>query len=409
VAGINRRHAPIGSRRWILSLAALTGTTALSIDMSLPAQPTFASEFSITPDVAQLTLGLFLAGFALGQLVTGFLSDALGRRPVLLAGLAVFTAAGVACASAPSIEFLLAARIVQGLGAAASPVMARAMVRDTQPAAGAARMLSTIMAVIALAPMLAPSLGGFLLTHIAWQAIFVALAAIGVLFSAMSAFTLPETLPPERRVPLSLRSIFASFALFFRTPGTLIPTVLVCLSFAGQFAFIADLPFVLIERFQVRSDVFGLYFAATALALMLGSIGGRRWLLRHSPERVLATGALTLCAGGVLAALGVGLAALGRFGLMVPALVYFVGIGLTSPSATATAMHPVPEIAGTASATIGALTMLTGATSGYVTTRIGGNDPGTLGRVMGSVGLIAAAIVLCTKRRAARSARSTTR
>jgi DHA1 family bicyclomycin/chloramphenicol resistance-like MFS transporter len=369
--------------------------------MCLPAQPTLARELAVPPEIAQLTLGLFLAGFAVGQLVVGFLSDALGRRGVLLAGLAVFTIAGVACASTSSIELLLAARVVQGLGAAASPVIARAMVRDTQPAAGAARMLSTIMAVLALAPMLAPLVGGFLLAHFAWQAIFVMLAAIGVLFSALSAFTLPETLPPERRVPLSIGATLAGFARFFRARGTLVPTLLVCLSFAGQFAFIADSPHVLIDRFSVSPNTFGFYLAAPALALMIGSITGRHRLVRQLPARVLASGALTLCAGGLLVALGVQLPVLGPFGLVVPAVVYFFGIGLTSPSATAIAMQPVPEIAGTASGSIGALTMLAGATSGYFTTHIGGNDPRTLGLVMGSVGLIAALVMLRAKLRAA--------
>jgi MFS transporter, DHA1 family, multidrug resistance protein len=389
----------IGSRRWVLSLAALTGTTALSIDMSLPAQPTLGRELQVSPEVAQLTLGLFLVGFAVGQLIAGFLSDALGRRRVLLAGLAVFTLAGIACAAAPSIELLLAARVVQGLGSAASPVIARAMVRDTQPAAGAARMLSTILAVLALAPMLAPLLGGFLLTHLGWQAIFVALAAIGVVFSAMSALTLSETLPPERRVALSVAATLAGFARFFRAKGTGVPTLLVCLSFAGQFAFIADSPFVLIDGFHVSSDAFGFYFGAAALALMLGSMSGRRRLQHDPPARVLAAGALTLCAGGVLVAIGVRVPGLAQLGLIAPVLVYFFGIGLTSPSATAIAMQPVPEIAGAASAMIGALTMLAGATSGYLTTHIGGRDPHMLGLVMAGVGVTAAAVMAWRPRR----------
>jgi MFS transporter, DHA1 family, multidrug resistance protein len=377
----------------VLSLAALTGTTALSIDMSLPAQPTLGRELHVSPEVAQLTLGLFLVGFAVGQLIAGFLSDALGRRRVLLAGLALFTVAGLACAAAPSIELLLVARVVQGLGSAASPVIARAMVRDTQPAAGAARMLSTILAVLALAPMLAPLAGGVLLTHAGWQAIFVTLAVIGVGFTAMSALTLPETLPPERRVALSLASTLAGFARFFRAPGTGVPTLLVCLTFAGQFAFIADSPFVLIDGFHVSSDAFGFYFGAAALALMLGSMSGRRRLQHDPPARVLAAGAWTLCVGGVLVAVGVRVPGLAQLGLIAPVLVYFFGIGLTSPSATAIAMQPVPEIAGAASAMIGALTMLAGATSGYVTTHLGGRDPHTLGLVMGGVGLTAAAVV----------------
>ncbi len=401
MTGGDRLRARIGSRRWVISLAALTGTTALSIDMSLPAQPTLVRELSVTPEVAQLTLGLFLAGYAIGQLVFGFLSDALGRRRVLLAGLAVFTIAGVACATASSIGFLLAARAVQGVGSAASPVIARAMVRDTQPAADAARMLSTIMAVLALAPMLAPLVGGFLLSHVAWQAIFAMLAVIGAAFFAMSALTLPETLPRERRARLSAGSTLAGFARFFRARGTLVPTAVVCLSFAGQFAFIAASPFVLIDRFAVSPDAFGFYFGATALALMAGSVTGRRRLLRDPPARVLAAGALTLCAGGVLVAIGVRIAALGRYGLVAPVVIYFFGIGLAAPSATAIAMQPVPEIAGTASATIGALTMIAGALSGYVTTQIGGSDPATLGLVMGGVGVVAAAVMVRARQLAA--------
>lgn len=385
-----RLHARVGSRRWVASLAALTGTTALSIDMSLPAQPTLEAAFHVAPATAQLTLGLFLAGFAAGQLVSGFLSDAFGRRRVLLAGLAVFTLGGVACVLAPSIEVLLAARVVQGLGSAASPVIARAMVRDTQPAAGAARMLSTIMAVLALAPMLAPTIGSVLLAHLAWQAIFGMLALIGLAWSAMAALTLPETLPPERRVPLSGRSLLASFARFFRAPGTRVPTLLVCLSFAGQFAFIASSPFVLIEGFGVSERAFSVYFGLTALALMLGASTGRRYLQHAPPQRVLAAGALTLCVGGVLVALAVRLPGLAQYGLIAPAAIYFFGVGLTSPSGTAIAMQPVPEIAGAASAMIGALTMLAGATSGWLTTHLGAQDPHVVGLMMCIMGVLAA-------------------
>jgi DHA1 family bicyclomycin/chloramphenicol resistance-like MFS transporter len=400
----HRLRSPIGSRRWVATLAALTGTTALSIDMSLPAQPTLARELAVAPEVAQLTLGLYLAGFALGQLVVGSLSDALGRRRVLLAGLAVFVAAGVACAAAPTIAILLAARVVQGFGSAAPPVVARAMVRDTQPAASAARTLSTIMAVLAIAPMVAPAIGGFLLGQLGWQAIFAALAAVGVGFGALALLTLPETLPPERRVPLSLAATLAGYARFFRTPGTRVPTVLVCVSFAGQFAFIADSPFVLIDGFGVASDRFGFYFTATALALMLGSITGRRRLLRQAPARVLATGAVTLCLGGLLAAIGVHWPALGQLGLIAPVVIYFLGVGLTAPSATAIAMHPVPEIAGAASATLGALMMLSGAASGFFTTHTGGSDPRTLGLVMASAGVIAVIVVSRSKQLAAAAA-----
>ncbi len=173
------RHASvIGSRRWVFTLAAMTGVTALSIDMSLPAQPTLARVFDVTADTAQLNLSLFMIGFAIAQLVMGYASDVWGRRRVLLGGLALYTLAALACAAAPTIEVVLACRVLQGIGASAAPVVARAMVRDTQPAAAAARLLSTMLATLALAPMLAPSLGGVLLAAFGWRAVIGATALL---------------------------------------------------------------------------------------------------------------------------------------------------------------------------------------------------------------------------------------
>jgi DHA1 family bicyclomycin/chloramphenicol resistance-like MFS transporter len=257
----------------------------------------------------------------------------------------------------------------------------------------AARILSTIMAVLAVAPMLAPLGGGWLLAHLGWQAIFATLAAIGVLFTTMSALTLPETLPDARRAPFAPAAILTGFARFFRAKGTVVPTALVCLSFAGQFAFISDSPFVLIDGFGVSPAHYGLYFGATALALMAGSVLGRRLLVRWAPSRVLVVGALTLSAGGLAMAASVRFADFGAMGLIAPMVVYFVGIGLTGPSATAIAMDPVPEIAGTASATIGCTQMLSGALSGFVTTHVGGSDPRMLGDIEAGVGVAAAALV----------------
>jgi DHA1 family bicyclomycin/chloramphenicol resistance-like MFS transporter len=386
--------ARVGSLRWVLSLAALTGVTALSVDMSLPAQPTLARDLHVAPEVSQLTLSLFLAGYAVGQLLCGYLSDAFSRRPILLCGLVTYTVAGVGCALSPTIGLLLASRCVQGLGAAAAPVVARAMVRDTQPAASAARMLSSIMAVLALAPMLAPLLGAWLLRHLGWHSIFAALAVIGVVFTALSALTLPETLPRERRARLDGRAIASSFSRFFGARGTLLPTALVCLSFTGQFAFISDSPFVLIDGLHVPSETYAFYFGATALALMGGAALGGRLLRVQPPSRVLAIGAGTLCAGGLLVAVGVRAPSLGALGLVAPMVVYFVGIGLTGPSATAIAMDPVPEIAGTASATIGFLQMVSGAISGAVTTTLGGSDPLVLGEVVATVGVAAVVLLI---------------
>lgn len=395
---------PVGSKRWIVALAALTGTTALSIDMSLPAQPTLARIFAVPPDTAQLVLATFLVGFAFAQLVIGPLSDALGRRRVLIAGLALFTVAGAACAVTGSIHALLACRALQGIGAAAGSVVARAMVRDTQPPASAARVLSTMMSVLALAPMIAPLIGGTVLVHLGWRAIFGTLAVCGVALAAMSAFGLEETHPHERRSSDASPSRLAlGFVRFFRTRGTRAPLMLGCLSFAGQFAYISASPFVLIEGYRVPASHYAFYFGATALALMIGSTIGARLLSSGTPPaRMLVLGSTTLLTGGLLAATGTRLPALGVAGLMVPMLVYFVGIGLGGPSATAMAMAPVPELAGTASAAIGFASMISGALSGWITTKLGGSDPRVLGEAVAIMGTCASALVLITRATSAR-------
>jgi MFS transporter, DHA1 family, multidrug resistance protein len=373
---VPRFPAVVGSRGWIITLSALTAVVALSIDMSLPAQPTLAQRFDVDDEVAQLTLSTFMIGFAIAQIFVGYLSDAWGRRPVVIGGLVLFTIAGIACTTSPTIELLIGFRILQGIGAAAAPVVARAMVRDTQPAAQAARLMSSMLAALAVAPMVAPVIGGQLLRVLDWRAIFAALTLTGAIMCAIAHGTLIETLPPERRRgPISVRGLFQGYAKFFTTPGTLLPMLVACASFAGQFAYIADSPFVLMGGYGVSSDDFGFYFGSTALALMLGSIVGGRMLGAGRPPRVMiVVGATILVTGGVLVVLGTQLE-LGIAGFLAPMIIYFFGSGMTHPSALALAMEPVPEIAGTASAAIGCSIMIAGAFAGYESTRIGGTSP----------------------------------
>ena len=190
---------------------------------------------------------------------------------------------------------------------------------------------------------------------------------------------------------------------FFATPGVRLPMLLSCASFAGQFAYIAVSPFVLIDGYGVSTDAFGFYFAATAFALMLGSLFGAR-LLRagRSPGAMLVIGTSLLLAGGILVVIGTHVERLGIAGFIVPMVIYFFGTGISGPSATALAMEPVPHIAGTASAAIGVLTMTAGALAGYETTELGGSSPTTFASItlsMGALAAIVAWIVALARRR----------
>lgn len=401
-------HAPryaavVGSTRWIVTLAGLTAIVALSIDMSLPAQPTLARELSVDTSTASLSLSLFMLGFAVSQIFVGYLSDAWGRRPVLVAGMLIYAAAGVACAASPTIEILLAARIVQGAGAAAGPVVARAMVRDTQPAQHAARLLSTMLAALAVAPMIAPTIGGVLLGWFGWRSIFATLGICGIATLALANATLVETLPPERRATPSALGLVRNYARFFATRGVRLPLLLGCASFAGQFAYIGVSPFVMMEGYGLSSAAFGFYFGMSAFALMLGSLFGAR-LLRagRSPGAMLVTGTSLLLAGGTLVVIGTHVDGLGIAGFVPPMVVYFFGTGISGPSATALAMEPVPHIAGTASAAIGVLTMSSGAIAGYAAARIGGSSATTFSFITVTMAVIAASIawIIALDRRA---------
>lgn len=371
-----RRYASeVGSRRWILTLASLTAIVALSIDMSLPAQPTLATVFGVSAETAALNLSLFMIAFAAVQVFIGYVSDAIGRRRVMIGGLTVFTLAGIACAASPSIEVLLACRAVQGAGAAACPVVARAMVRDTQPGHQAARLLSTMLSVLAIAPMVAPTIGSALLDLAGWRAIFGALATCGAALLLYTSATLAETLPPERRTPPTFGGFLRGYARFFATRGTRLPILISCASFAGLFAYVAGSPFVLMQGYGVAAEHYGLYFALTAIAIMFGSItGGRMLRAGRSPGAMIVIGASIQVVGGGLVAGGTA-ADIGVAGFMVPMVIYFFGSGITSPSATALAMEPLPQLAGTASSAIGSLTMIAGSVAGYQTTRIGGSTP----------------------------------
>lgn len=388
-----RFPATPGSSRWIATLAALTAVVALSIDISLPAQPTLAAVFEVDDATAGLTLSLFMIGFAVAQLFAGFWSDAFGRRRVLVVGMALYVVAGLACAVSPNIEVLLVCRVLQGAAAAGGPVIARAMVRDTQPASAAARVMSTMLAALAIAPMVAPVIGGAMLGLFGWRSIFGVLAVVGAAMFALAYHTLAETLPVERRVPATVRGLIRGVRRFVATPATRAPTLIACAVFAGQFSYIAVSPFVLMEGYHQTRTGFALLFAATAASLMAGSLLGARMLRAgRAPISMLAFGTSLLLAGGVLVMLGTHLPGLGIAGFVIPMFVYFAGAGITQPSATALAMQPVPELAGTASAVIGLLTMSSGALAGYLTTRFGGTSPTTFSAVVLGMGIATAVL-----------------
>jgi MFS transporter, DHA1 family, multidrug resistance protein len=343
--------------RVAILLTAVVGLGALSIDMFLPALPAIADAFGATPPTVQLTVTLFLMGFAASQLVYGPLSDRFGRRGVLIGGLALYTLAGLACALAPTVAVLIGARVLQALGGGTGPVVARAVIRDLYDRDRAARVFSYMSMAQSLNPMLAPIVGGYVHEAFGWRAIFMVLTALGALFVALMAAGVRET--NVHRDPTALRPGHLGHNLsVLLTDRSYVGYVLVnALMFGGQFAFITGSAFVLIDVLGLSPSAFGLCFGGVAFGIMTGTFLSGRFGARVGLDRLI-LGGTTLGA-----AAGLTLATLSWSGVLsVPAVIgpmylFAVGLGLTLPNGTAGAIGPFPHMAGLAAAGAGFLQM----------------------------------------------------
>jgi DHA1 family bicyclomycin/chloramphenicol resistance-like MFS transporter len=341
-----------GTVRLVLILGALAAFAPLSFDMYLPAFPALASDFAASASSIQLSLTTCLLGVAIGQLLFGSVSDALGRRGPLLVGLAVYALASALCALSPGVAALIGLRFVQGIAAGAAVVASRAVVRDLHSGLEAARFFSSLMLVNGLAPILAPSLGSAVLEVTTWRGIFLVLAATGAALLVAVAFGLPETLPRERRREARLGSTLAGFGELLRDRWFVGHALALGLAVSGVFAYIAGSPFVLQDVYGLTPREFGLVFGLNGVGIV-GCSQLNRLLLRRATPRAVLLGGLTVSAGAG-ACLLVAIRADAPF-VLVLALLFTVvsSIGFVMPNATALALTNHPHVAGSASALIG--------------------------------------------------------
>ncbi|HEU5015545.1 MAG TPA: Bcr/CflA family multidrug efflux MFS transporter [Roseiflexaceae bacterium] len=345
-------------------LGILAAFGPLSIDTYLSGLPAIGREFRVDDAAAQLTLSMFFVGLALGQAVYGPIADRLGRRGPLLVGCALYAAAAVGCALAPSINALIAMRFVQAIGGCAGMVISRSVVRDLFDAHESARMYSFLMLVMGVAPILAPLLGGQLLVLFGWRAIFWMLTGFGLLCFLMVAVGLPETLPPERRAVAGIGQVLRVYGGLLRDRHFIGYTLVGGLISAGMFAYISGSPFVFIDLYGVAPQNYGWIFGTNAFGIIAASQINRWLLARFRAETILRTALMVIMVSGVvltvLAATGVG----GLGGLLAPLFVCIAGYGFISPNATALAMAAYGRTAGSASALLGTLQFALGAAAG---------------------------------------------
>ncbi|BBX31067.1 Bcr/CflA family drug resistance efflux transporter [Mycolicibacterium mageritense] len=338
----------------ILVLGALVALGPLTIDMYLPALPRIADELTVSSSVAQLTLTGTLAGLALGQLVVGPLSDSLGRRRPLMAGIVLHMVASVLCLLAPNIATLGVARGLQGMGAAAASVVAIAVVGDLYTGTAAATMMSRLILVLGVAPVLAPSLGAAVLLRGSWHWVFAVLVVLAGGLLLMAVLALPETLEVSHRRPLHVRSILGTYAELLRDTRFVILVFVAALGMSGLFAYISAAPFVLQGRYGLNQQAFALVFAAGAIAL-IGSTQFNVVLLRRFTPQAITVAALVAASVAGLVFVGLTVADIGGLaGFLIPVLAVLTAMGLVLPNAPAVALSRHPDAAGTAAALLGA-------------------------------------------------------
>jgi DHA1 family bicyclomycin/chloramphenicol resistance-like MFS transporter len=353
----------------VFLLGCATALGPLSTDMYLPSLPVLVTLYGSDMATVQLTLSVFLAGFAVMQLIYGPLSDRFGRRPVLLAGVALYTLASIGCAFAGSVEWLILWRFGQALGACAGVVLGRAIARDLYEGAAAAHALSTMAMVLGLTPAVAPILGGYLHSWFGWQANFLAMALAGVALGLCVMVFLPESNLRRNPQATQVRPMLRNFAALLRHGSFRGYALCVAFSYGGLFAFISGSSFTLRLVFAVDERVFGYCFLLIVIGYMTGGFIGTRLTHRLGVNRMLLLGVASCAAGGTaVAVLQIAMWAAGAqwhwISLIAPMMVFAMGVGLTMPQGQAGALQPFPHMAGSAAALMGFTQMTLAALGG---------------------------------------------
>lgn len=351
---------PPSSGGLLALVSSFTATGIIATSIYVPSLPSIGSDLAATPAMVKLTLSVFLAAFAIGQLVYGPISDRVGRRPALIWGMAICVIASCACILAPDIWTLVAARIVQGLGACVGVVVTRAVIRDVY-GRSAARAMSVLSMVIIMAPILAPIVGGYIEDLAGWRFQFVFIGAMAAVVLALAWWRLPETHPGRAGGPGIMLSALSAYGRLSRSGAFLAYALYIGFSFAGIYCFIGAAPTLFIDGYGIAPSTFGWLTSFQAIGFFFGSLISSRITQRLGIDRMIDLGVATGIAA-TATVLGLALAGFQSVAAIVgPMFIWSLGMGLAFPNAMAGAVSLDPRIAGSASALSGFSQMAGGA------------------------------------------------
>lgn len=358
---------------------------SISTDLYLPALPTMAAALHADAGTIEFTISGYLIGFSLGQLLWGPTGDRHGRRLPIAIGLVLFVIGSAGCALSTNAAMLVGWRALQAVGACASVVLARAMVRDLYTGHRAAQMMSTLMTVMAIAPLLGPSLGGLILHVASWRAIFWTLVGVG-LATLAALCALPETLPPERRSREPLWRAMAGYAELLRHRRLLGYAGAGGFFYGGIYAYIAGTPFAYITFHHVSPQFYGVLFGVGIVGIMLANQINSRLVIRLGGDRLMLAGALGAAVAGILLALDAWTGWGKLMGLVIPLFLFVSAAGFIVANSIAGALGSFPERAGAVSALVGAIQYGTGITGSALVGIFADGTPWPMGCIIALMG-----------------------
>lgn len=353
------------SRKFIITLGLLTATAALTVDLSLPAIPAMVDALGTSLSRGQQIVGVFMFGMSLGQIPSGLASDRFGRLPALYAGMGLFVIAASVAALVNDMELLLAARFVQGIGAASAIVISRAVVRDIATGKDAARLMSLMTMIFTAAPVIAPSIGALLVAQWGWRAPFVAIAICGyILFFAIKVNMVESHTPNANEHPL--RQLTSSFREFFSHRQSIFGLLILILPPAGYMSVIAVSAALAVEIYGYSITQYGLIFACAGLSILTGSAVNRYLVTRLDLMHLIKLGVLLIFVSSAQMVLIAVLDDVPFWWVWFCVCIYMFTIAVLIPNATVLALDPLPKIAGVASSIIGTLQNVAGASGAVI-------------------------------------------
>ncbi|NGN42073.1 multidrug effflux MFS transporter [Mesorhizobium sp. CGMCC 1.15528] len=365
--------APVMSeRRTALIGALMVAIGPVSMALFTPAMPGIVHAFGTTEAAVKMTMSLYFGGFAFAQLVCGPLSDAFGRRPVTIAFMAIYLAGSIFALLSPTIELLITARFLQGIGAAVGVAVSRALVRDLFTHERSARIMNLIGIILAIGPAFAPTLGGFTMELFGWHAIFLLMVTMGIAIVLVTIFAMRETVMRDTSL-LRPVQIVRSYGSLFKNPYFMLSSLTIAGTSGALYAQATMLPFIMMERVGLTPTEFGVGMLIQSLSYLFGSLVLRAFLGRFGAFRMVPIGLVFVGVASLATALILRLMEPSFMDVMGPVGLYAFGIAFVTPAMSTAAMAPFPQNAGAASAMMGFLQMGFGLLGGTCAALIG--DP----------------------------------